>query len=162
MSNPPRLWFSTKAPKKGEIVTVRTLVSHVMETGFRKDADGKTVPQKIIADFTGGKTPATGRIEFEIPFTADNANSVPVTLRVDSPMTAENYCSEVMILAEKNPRPRVCSFAFSPGLSVPQLSTRIRLAESQNVTAFAKMSDGSVFMVRKAVTVTTGACSPGG
>lgn len=118
--------------------------------------------QKIIADFTGGKTPATGRIEFEIPFTADNANSVPVTLRVDSPMTAENYCAEVMILAEKNPRPRVCSFAFSPGLSVPQLSTRIRLAESQNVTAFAKMNDGSVFMVRKAVTVTTGACSPGG
>jgi sulfur-oxidizing protein SoxY len=118
--------------------------------------------QKIIADFTGGKTPATGRIEFEIPFTADNANSVPVTLRVDSPMTAENYCSEVMIVAEKNPRPRVCSFAFSPGLSVPQLSTRIRLAESQNVTAFAKMNDGSVFMVRKAVTVTTGACSPGG
>jgi sulfur-oxidizing protein SoxY len=118
--------------------------------------------QKIIADFTGGKTPATGRIEFEIPFTADNANSVPVTLRVDSPMTAENYCAEVMILAEKNPRPRVCSFAFSPGLSVPHLSTRVRLAESQNVTAFAKMNDGSVYMVRKAVTVTTGACSPGG
>jgi sulfur-oxidizing protein SoxZ len=51
MSNPPRLWFSTKTPKKGEIITVRTLVSHVMETGFRKDADGKTVPQKIINKF---------------------------------------------------------------------------------------------------------------
>jgi sulfur-oxidizing protein SoxY len=118
--------------------------------------------QKIIADFTGGKTPAPGRIEFDIPFTADNANSVPVTLKIDSPMTAENYCAEVMILAEKNPRPRVCSFAFSPGISVPQLSTRIRLAESQNVTVFARMNDGSVFMARKAVTVTTGACSPGG
>lgn len=118
--------------------------------------------QKIVTDFTGGKTPATGRIEFDIPFTADNANSVPVTLRVDSPMTADNYCSDVMILAEKNPRPRVCSFAFSPGLSVPQLSTRIRLAESQNVTVFAKMNDGSIFMARKAVTVTTGACAPGG
>ena len=118
--------------------------------------------QKIISDFTGGKTPVAGRIDFDIPFTADNANSVLVTLRIDSPMTADNYCSEVMILAEKNPRPRVCSFAFSPGLSVPQLSTRIRLAESQNVTAFAKMNDGSVYMARKAVTVTTGACSPGG
>ena len=105
--------------------------------------------QKVISDFTGGKAPAAGRIEFDIPFTADNANSVPVTLRIDSPMTVENYCSEVMILAEKNPRPRVCSFAFSPGLSVPQLSTRIRLAESQNVTVFAKMNDGSIFMARK-------------
>jgi sulfur-oxidizing protein SoxY len=118
--------------------------------------------QKIIAEFTGGKTPATGRIDFEIPFTADNANSVPVSIRVDSPMSAENYCSEVMILAEKNPRPRVCSFSFSPGLSVPHLNTRIRLAESQNVTAFAKMNDGSIFMMRKSVTVTTGACAPGG
>lgn len=118
--------------------------------------------QKIIAEFTGGKTPATGRIELEIPFTADNANSVPVSIRVDSPMTAENFCSEVMILAEKNPRPRVCSFSFSPGLSVPHLNTRIRLAESQNVTALVKMNDGSIFMTRKAVTVTTGACAPGG
>ncbi len=51
MSNPPRIWLSTKTPKKGEIVTVRTIVQHVMETGFRKDADGKTVPQKIISKF---------------------------------------------------------------------------------------------------------------
>ena len=51
MSNPPRIWLSTKTPKQGEIVTVRTIVQHVMETGFRKDADGKTVPQKIINKF---------------------------------------------------------------------------------------------------------------
>jgi sulfur-oxidizing protein SoxZ len=51
MSNPPRLWFSNKTPKKGEIVIVRTIVTHAMETGFRKDADGKTVPQKIINKF---------------------------------------------------------------------------------------------------------------
>lgn len=118
--------------------------------------------QSVIADFTGGKTPASGRIEFDIPFTADNANSVPIGIRVESPMTAENYCSEILVLAEKNPRPKVCSFKFEPGLSVPYLSTRIRLAESQNVAVFAKMNDGSVFVARKAITVTTGACAPGG
>jgi sulfur-oxidizing protein SoxY len=118
--------------------------------------------QDAAAAFLAGKTPASGRIEFDIPFTADNANSVPVGIRVDSPMTADNYCSEVLVLAEKNPRPKVCSFKFEPGLSVPHLSMRIRLAESQNVTVFAKMSDGSVFMSRKPVTVTTGACAPGG
>jgi sulfur-oxidizing protein SoxY len=118
--------------------------------------------QDIIAEFTGGKTPAAGRVELDIPFTADNANSVPVGIRVDSPMTAEKFCSEILLIAEKNPRPKVCSFKFEPGLSVPHLSTRIRLAESQTVQAFAKMNDGSVFVSRKAVTVTTGACAPGG
>ena len=51
MSTPPRIWLSTKSPKKGEIVTVRTIVQHVMETGFRKGEDGKAVPQKIINKF---------------------------------------------------------------------------------------------------------------
>ena len=51
MSTPPRLWLSTKTPKKGEVVTVRALVTHPMETGFRKTADGQTVPQKIINKF---------------------------------------------------------------------------------------------------------------
>jgi sulfur-oxidizing protein SoxY len=118
--------------------------------------------QDIVAEFTGGKTPVAGRIELDIPFTADNANSVPVGIKVDSPMTADNYCSEVLVVAEKNPRPKVCSFKFEPGLAVPYLTTRIRLAESQNVQVFAKMNDGSVFVTRKAVTVTTGACAPGG
>jgi sulfur-oxidizing protein SoxY len=116
----------------------------------------------LIADFTGGKTPASGRIEFDIPFTADNAASVPVGIRVDSPMTAENFCSEILIVAEKNPRPKVCSFRFEPGPGLPYFSTRIRLAESQNVQVFAKMNDGSVYVSRRAVTVTTGACAPGG
>ncbi|MBY0530758.1 MAG: thiosulfate oxidation carrier protein SoxY [Xanthobacteraceae bacterium] len=118
--------------------------------------------QGAAAEFLGGKIPASGKIEFDIPFTADNANSVPVGIRVDSPMTADNYCSEVLVIAEKNPRPKVCSFKFEPGLSVPHLSTRIRLAESQTVSVFAKMNDGSVFVARKAVTVTSGACAPGG
>jgi sulfur-oxidizing protein SoxY len=126
--------------------------------GQRAEAQAKDA----IAEFTGGKTPVAGKIELDIPFTADNANSVPVGIRVDSPMTAQNYCSEILVIAEKNPRPKVCSFKFEPGLSVPYLSTRIRLAESQNVTALAKMNDGSVFIAQKAVTVTTGACAPGG
>lgn len=118
--------------------------------------------QDIVAEFTGGKTPLVGKIELDIAFTADNANSVPVGIKIDSPMTAANYCSEVLIVAEKNPRPKVCSFKFEPGLAVPHLSARIRLAESQSVQVFAKMNDGSVFVARKSVTVTTGACAPGG
>jgi sulfur-oxidizing protein SoxZ len=34
--------------KVGDIIEIKTLISHVMETGQRKDADGKTVPRDII------------------------------------------------------------------------------------------------------------------
>ncbi len=116
----------------------------------------------LITEFTAGKTPVAGKVELDIPFTAGDANSVPIGIKVDSPMTADNYCSEILVVAEKNPRPKVCAFQFAPGLGVPYLSTRIRLAESQDVQVFAKMNDGSVFTTRKPVTVTSGACAPGG
>jgi sulfur-oxidizing protein SoxZ len=37
--------------KRGEIVEIKTLVSHVMETGFRRDQFGATVPRNIIRLF---------------------------------------------------------------------------------------------------------------
>lgn len=114
--------------------------------------------RSIIDEFAAGKTPQPGKLEFDVPFTADNPNAVPVGIKVDSPMTAESYCREAVLVAEGNPRPLVCRFTFAPGLSVPQLSTRIRLADTQHLTLLAKMNDGSVFIARKQVTVTAGGC----
>ncbi len=112
----------------------------------------------IIDEFAAGNTPLQGRADLDIPFTADNPNAVPVGIKIDSPMTAQSYCREVILIAEGNPRPLVCRFTFEPGLAVPQFSTRIRLAETQHVTLLAKMNDGSVFISRKEVTVTAGGC----
>jgi sulfur-oxidizing protein SoxZ len=41
-----------ESAKKGEVIEIRTLFSHIMETGFRKDASGKLVPREIINKFT--------------------------------------------------------------------------------------------------------------
>ena len=44
-----------KAPKKaaaGEVVTIKTLISHTMESGQRKDKDGNVIPRSIINRFT--------------------------------------------------------------------------------------------------------------
>jgi sulfur-oxidizing protein SoxZ len=48
----PRIRLDKKDVRKGETVGVKTLVSHVMETGFRKDAGGKPIPRMIINSFT--------------------------------------------------------------------------------------------------------------
>jgi sulfur-oxidizing protein SoxZ len=100
MSNPPRVWLSNKSPKKGEIVTVRTIVQHVMETGFRKDAEGKTVPQKIINRFDctlNGKpviswtlgTGISANPYLEFRFRADEAGDLKLVWTDDEKSTIE-------------------------------------------------------------------------
>jgi len=51
MANAPRIKMPAEA-KKGEVIEIRTLISHVMETGLRRDEGGKLVPRKIINRFT--------------------------------------------------------------------------------------------------------------
>jgi sulfur-oxidizing protein SoxZ len=40
-----------KATKRGDIIEIKTLISHVMETGFRRDSTGKIYPRNIITRF---------------------------------------------------------------------------------------------------------------
>ncbi|MCB1507145.1 MAG: thiosulfate oxidation carrier complex protein SoxZ [Hyphomicrobiaceae bacterium] len=57
MASKPRIKVPSSA-KAGEVIEVKTLITHVMETGFRKGSDGKLVPRNIINTFTatfGGK-----------------------------------------------------------------------------------------------------------
>jgi sulfur-oxidizing protein SoxY len=112
----------------------------------------------LIRKFTGGKTAAEGRVRLDLPEIAENGNTVPMTVSVDSPMTEQSYVSDVLVVAEGNPRGGVATFHFSPASGVAEVNTRIRLAETQNVVAIAKMNDGTVFKASKQVKVTIGGC----
>ena len=48
----PRIKLDKKDARKGDIIEVKALVSHIMETGQRKDRDGKVIPRKILNKFT--------------------------------------------------------------------------------------------------------------
>jgi sulfur-oxidizing protein SoxZ len=52
MAVKPRIKLDKKEVRKGDIVEVKALVSHVMETGQRKDSAGNTIPRKILNKFT--------------------------------------------------------------------------------------------------------------
>jgi sulfur-oxidizing protein SoxZ len=52
MSVKPRIKLDKKEAKKGDLVEVKALVSHIMESGQRKDRDGNTIPRKILNKFT--------------------------------------------------------------------------------------------------------------
>jgi len=111
-----------------------------------------------VAKFTGGKTAESGKVSIELPEIAENGNTVPLSVSVDAPMTADNYVSEVLVVAEGNPNPGVATFHFSAMSGKAEASTRIRLATTQNIIVVAKTSKGDFFTGQKLVKVTIGGC----
>ncbi|HWM80875.1 MAG TPA: thiosulfate oxidation carrier protein SoxY [Pseudolabrys sp.] len=127
-------------------------------SGVVSPAFAKNDVDELIQKFTGGKKPAEGKIKLDLPEIAENGNTVPMTVSVESPMTEQSYVSEVMVVTDGNPRAGVVTFHFSPASGVAEANTRIRLASTQNVIAVAKMNDGSLFTASKQVKVTIGGC----
>ncbi len=123
----------------------------------RAFADAAAV-DAAIKDKIGGKTAQAGRITLELPQIAENGNTVPIGIEVDSPMTANDYVKAVHVFAEGNPLPNVATFRFTPMCGMAKASTRMRLARTQNVVAVAEMSDGSFYRETVEVKVTIGGC----
>jgi sulfur-oxidizing protein SoxY len=82
-----------------------------------------------------------------------------MTVSVDNPMTPENHVKSIHVFNEKNPQPNVGNFYLGPNAGRAQVSTRIRLADSQKITAIAKLSDGSFWSVSVDIIVTLAACT---
>lgn len=103
-------------------------------------------------------TPQRGRVKLELPLLADNGNSVPMKVTVQSPMTEADHVKSIHLISERNPEREMAVFHLGPRAGVAEVSSRVRLAGSQTVTALAHMSDGSVWMDAAEVTVTLSAC----
>jgi len=100
-----------------------------------------------------------GKVKLDIPPLVENGNTVPMMVSVDSPMTAEDHVKSIHVFNEKNPQPNIGNFYLSPLSGRAQVSTRIRLADSQKVTAIAHLSDGSFWQTSVDVVVTLAACT---
>ena len=114
-----------------------------------------------IQAFTGGAPVRSGRITIEIAELVENGNAVPVSLAVQSPMTAADHVQSLALFTERNPQPEVAVFHFSPRSGRARVDTRIRLATSQPLVAVAKMNDGSLWRHHVDVIVTLAACLEG-
>jgi sulfur-oxidizing protein SoxY len=122
------------------------------------EALAKNDADEAIKKFTGGKTPMQAKVKLDLPEIAENGNTVPMTVTVESPMTEQSHVTEVLVVANENPRSGVVTFHFSPASGVAEANTRIRLASTQDVIAVARISDGSFYMASKQVKVTIGGC----
>jgi sulfur-oxidizing protein SoxY len=114
--------------------------------------------KEAIAEVTGLAEIKRGRVKLDIPPLVENGNTVPCTVSVESPMTAEDHVKAIHVFSEKNPQPNVISVHLRPRAGRAVVSTRIRLADTQTVMAIAEMSDGSFWSDRLDVLITLGAC----
>ena len=117
--------------------------------------------QAAIRDVFGNTEISRGKVTLDIPSLVENGNTVPMTVSVESPMTATDYVKSIHVFNEKNPQPNVIGIHLGPRAGKASVATRIRLADSQKVVAIAQMSDGSVWSGQVDVIVTLAACVEG-
>lgn len=117
--------------------------------------------RRRLAELLNSVEPKPGRVKLTAPEIAENGNTVPVTVSVDSPMTDADHVTAIHVLAERNPQPGVLSAALTPLAGKAEVSFRMRLSESQAVMVVAQMSDGSAWSASRQVIVTLGGCGSG-
>jgi sulfur-oxidizing protein SoxY len=112
-----------------------------------------------IRSVVGEAAVRTGKVKLDVPPLVENGNTVPMTVSVTNPMTAADHVVSIHVFNEKNPQPNMGNFYLGPHAGRAQVSTRIRLADSQKITAIARLSDGSFWSASVDVVVTLAACT---
>jgi len=147
--------------ERRDILKLLGLGTMAVATSSLINSDALATPDsatKHLAKLSGSSSYKTGKIKIKMPTIAENGATVPISVSVESPMTADNYVKAIHVAAEKNPQPQVASFHLTPLSGKANISTRMRLGKTQNVVAVAVMNDGSVHRVSSKVKVTIGGC----
>jgi len=126
--------------------------------------DARTIntPQGALQSILKGAEMRRGRVLLELPSVADNGHSVPMTVRVDSPMSKADHVRRIDLVSEKNPVPLMATFFLGPHMGRAEIESRVRLNGNQRVTAVAQLSDGSFWFDAADIAVNESACLDGG
>jgi sulfur-oxidizing protein SoxY len=111
-----------------------------------------------IRKVVGNAPVRTGKVKLDIPPLIDNGNTVPLSVEVDSPMSAADHVKAIHVFTERNPQPYVVSAYLGPRAGRARIATRARIGDTGTVMAIAQLSDGSFWSDSVKVIVTLSAC----
>lgn len=114
--------------------------------------------QTAIRETFGDRPITQGRVAMKLPPIAENGNSVSLRIDVDSPMSEADHVRQIAVFAEKNPLPNIARYHLGPHNGRASVAARIRLSDSQTITAIAEMNDGSLWSGEAATVITLAAC----
>ena len=140
----------------------RALAQPVMNPAPGVDARTINTPQGALQSILKGAQMRRGRVRLELPSAAENGHSVPMTVRVDSPMSEADHVRRIDLVSEKNPVPLMATFFLGPHMGRADVESRVRLNGTQRVTALAQLSDGSFWFDAADIAVNESACLDGG
>ena len=146
----------------GPLATRRTVLAAIGGAGLglavRPAQATPETMKSAIRQVVGEAAVKPGRIKLDLPPLVENGNTVAMAVTVDSPMTANDHVKAIHVFTEKNPQPNVISAKLGPRSGKAEIQTRVRLADTQTVTAICEMSDGSFWSNTIDVIITLGAC----
>lgn len=114
--------------------------------------------QDVLKKILGDAKPIEGKLLLEMPDIAENGNTVPFTVTIESPMTSQDYVKSIYIVATANPQADVAVFRLTPLSGKAAVSSRMRLARTQDIISVAELSDGKFLINKRNVKVTIGGC----
>ena len=140
----------------------RALAQPVANPAPGIDARTINTPQGALQAILRGASMRKGRVRLELPRVAEDGHSVPLIVRVDSPMSDADHVRRIDLVSEKNPVPLVATFFLGPHVGRAEIESRVRLNGTQRVTAIAQLSDGGFWFDAADVVVEESACLDGG
>ncbi len=115
--------------------------------------------EEVLAKVLGGAKAEDSRaLLLELPEIAENGNTVPFTVSLELAMAGKDAAKAIHLIASGNPLPAVATFRFTPLSGKATVSSRMRLAKSQDVVVIAELADGRFLMSKRSVKVTIGGC----
>ncbi len=111
-----------------------------------------------IRKLVGAKLISKGRVKLDVPPLVENGHLVPLTVSVQSAMTEADHVRAIHVFTERNPLPEMATFRLGPRAGRARVTTRVRMADTQNVVAIAELSDGSFWSDSAHLIVTLAAC----
>jgi sulfur-oxidizing protein SoxY len=102
----------------------------------------------------------SGIIGIEMPYRAEDAAIVPVTLRVKLPPTDTRRVKAITLVIDQNPAPMAGRFELGQDSSVSEISTRVRVNNYTDVHAVAELSDGQLYVTKIYVKASGGCSAP--
>ena len=97
-------------------------------------------------------------VSLEAPILADNGSLVPVQIQVASPMSGPDHVTHIYVLSQRNPVTQMAVFHLGPWNGRAEVSTRVRLAGTQQLVALARLSNGEFRYQQMEVVITESAC----
>lgn len=116
-----------------------------------RPADADEAVARAIEEFTGGAPIDEEGVVLDAPEVAENGSTVPITVEAPG-------ADVIRLFGPANMQPNILSVRFGPRSAAHRLTTRIRLAESQEIVAIAGMPDGGFRQARARVSVTVSGC----